>query len=122
MLREGFSVYKGIYMNQLPNYKKHSGKKPANIHNNKGVDFCVQGHFDAGIAEFNKALQSNPDYPIAYFNRGIAFAMLRFEKSCMVDFETVRLLMQDFREQQKASEYDTELLNMIEEFFGISTR
>ncbi len=109
-------------MNQLPNYRKKSGEMPADVHNNKGVDFCVQGHYDAGIAEFNKALQSNPDYPIAYFNRAITFATLGLEKSCLVDFETVRLLMGDFKEQMAEAGPDDELIQLVENFFGISTR
>ncbi len=109
-------------MNQIPNFRKHDGEMPANVHNNKGVDFCVQWQFDAGIAEFNKALRANPDYPIAYFNRGLAFTRLGLENAALTDFETVRLLMKDFNEELSSNQFEPDTIQFIEEFFGISTR
>ncbi len=106
-------------MNRLPNYRKKMAEEPpADIHNNKGVDLCVQGHFDAGIAEFSKALRDNPKFPIAYFNRGIAFASLGLQKACVVDFETVTQLMQDFNEQSIQASLDPALIESIEVFLA----
>ncbi|RKU06266.1 hypothetical protein C6501_19320 [Candidatus Poribacteria bacterium] len=110
-------------MNQLPNYrKKREEKTPADIHNNKGVDFCVQGKFDEGIAEFYKALRDNPNFPIAHFNRGLSFLNLRLEKSAIVDFETAFLLKRNFDELFAQAEFDEDLIEFIESTFGISTR
>ena len=110
-------------MNQLPHYRKKTEEKTlADIHNNNGVDFCVQGQFDEGIAEFNKSLKENPNYPIAYFNRSLAFANLRLQKACMTDFEIVRVLMRDFDELIADSNFDAELIEFIESISGISKR
>ena len=109
-------------MNQLPNYKRRTREdSQADVHNNKGVDLCLQGDFDAGIAEFGKAIQTNPNYPLAFFNRAITFARLGLKKSTFVDFETVRLIMRNFNEQITDADLDTELIEEIESIFGIST-
>ncbi len=85
-------------MNQLPDYKKKDIEEaPADVHNNMSVDLCVEGYLDVSIAEFGKALRENPNYPVAYFNRGIASANLGLQKACLIDMETVRILMRDFR-------------------------
>ena len=110
-------------MNQLPNYlKKDVEDTLADKHNNKGVDLCAQGYFDEGIAEFGKALRENPNFPIAYINRGLAFANLKLEKACIVDFETVILLKRNFDGLIAESEFDAALIESIESFFGISER
>lgn len=110
-------------MNQIPNYrKKEVEDTPADIHNNRGVDLCSRKQFDEGIAEFSKALRHNPNFPLAYFNRGIAFTNLRLEKIAAVDFETALLLKRNFDELISQTEFDTKTVEFIEKTFGISTR
>ena len=111
-------------MNQLPGYKKRTTEESkADIHNNKGVDFCIQNDFDNGIAEFGKALRANPNYPIAYYNRGMVFAELGLQNACLVDMNTVRILMGDFRKQRDwADEISPNFLEIVEGHFSISTR
>lgn len=110
-------------MNQLPNYRKKTEEKtPADTHNNNGADFCVQGKFDKGIAEFNKALRDNPNFPIAHFNRGLAFLNVGLEKAAIADFETFNFLKWKFDELSAEAEFDEDILEFIERTFGISTR
>lgn len=40
----------------------------------RGNSFLEQGHYDAAIAEFSKALEINPQSALAYYHRGLAYA------------------------------------------------
>jgi tetratricopeptide (TPR) repeat protein len=41
---------------------------------NKGLDYLDRKMYDDAIAEFNKAIEINPDYTDAYYNRGLSNA------------------------------------------------
>ena len=41
---------------------------------NRGVNFLEEGEYVKAIVEFNAAISINPDEPVAYINRGNAFA------------------------------------------------
>ena len=40
----------------------------------KGVSYQDKGQWDKAIAEYNKAIEINPSYAEAYYNRGLAYA------------------------------------------------
>ena len=42
--------------------------------NDRGVEYVGQGQYDQAIAEFTKAIQQNPIYGRAYYNRGTIYA------------------------------------------------
>jgi len=41
---------------------------------NRGIDNFDKGYYSEAIADFSKAIEINPDYKEAYFNRGNAYA------------------------------------------------
>ncbi len=43
------------------------------MHNKKGLDYCMKGQLDSAIAEFTSAIQVNPSYAKGYVNRGMAY-------------------------------------------------
>lgn len=102
------------------NYKKQVGNMPADIHNNKGIDYCVNQDFDAGIAEFNKALQANPNFPLAYFNRSIAYDNLGMSICHRNDLDKWHRLMRDFNDHWQACHDDPKLLQFIRSHYGIT--
>ena len=44
----------------------------ANISYNSGVDKYEQGDYQGAIADYTKAIEINPKFALAYFNRGLA--------------------------------------------------
>ena len=49
-------------------------KARAGVHFKKGVSYQEKGQWDKAIAEYNKAIELNPEYSKAYNNRGLAYA------------------------------------------------
>ncbi len=48
-------------------------KARAVVHFKKGDSYQEKGQWDKAIAEYNKAIELNPEYAEAYYNRGIAY-------------------------------------------------
>ncbi len=49
-------------------------KARAVVHCEKGDSYQDKGQWDKAIAEYNKAIELNPEYAEAYYNRGTAYA------------------------------------------------
>ena len=47
-------------------------KARAVVHFKKGHSYQEKGQWDKAIAEYNKAIELNPEYAEAYYNRGLA--------------------------------------------------
>ncbi len=45
----------------------------AEVHNNRGFDYCQIGQYDQAISDFSKAIEINPRLAHAYNNRGAAY-------------------------------------------------
>lgn len=45
--------------------------------NGMGIVLCFKGEHDLGMAYIDRAIELNPDYLYAYFNKGLAFALIR---------------------------------------------
>ena len=103
-------------MNQSPKYITVDSDKDEAIYNNLGIDLCIQGKYDEGIANFCKAIQLKPKVALLYYNRSIAFLRAGFPSIAKVDFETVQTLLYEyaiFKETQ-------ELYNILDvDFDGI---
>ena len=44
-----------------------------------GLNFLEEKNYDCAIVHFNKAIERNPYFPVAYFSRGVAF----YRKDCL---------------------------------------
>ena len=53
------------------------------------------GDLKGAIADFTRALQTNPDLPITYMNRGLALLLLGKDAEANSDFEKCLLLKPD---------------------------
>ena len=58
-------------------------KAGAVVHHAKGLIYNEKGQWDKAIAEYNKAIELNPEYADAYNNRGLAYLDLaQFDHGC----------------------------------------
>ncbi|GIT70023.1 MAG: hypothetical protein Ct9H300mP27_11270 [Chloroflexota bacterium] len=48
----------------------------ADGHSQQGYDYYIQGEFGLAIEEYTKAIQLDPYFDLAYFQRGNAFFIL----------------------------------------------
>jgi len=58
----------------------------AAIHLFRGGDYILKGQMDAGIDEYNKALEINPNLAMAYRFRGFAYARKRLYDKAITDY------------------------------------
>ena len=52
---------------------KKTLKSKTAIHIFKGITYAIKGHTEEAISAYNKAIEINPRYANAYFNRGNAY-------------------------------------------------
>jgi tetratricopeptide (TPR) repeat protein len=70
----------------------------------RGIAYGMKGSTDRAIADFDKAIQLQPDFADAYFNRGLAY-YYKGEYDCAIaDFKKVLELSQDPQLRQVAEE------------------
>lgn len=67
----------------------HDPAKEAMI---KGIEFDKKGKYDEAIAEFDKAIELNPNFAEAYKNRGISFYHMEENKCAISDFSKAKEL------------------------------
>ena len=61
-------------------------------HYNQGYDLVEQGRYREAIEELNQAIHLNPEYALAYNNRGSAYHYLDQQERAVQDFnEAIRL-------------------------------
>jgi len=75
----------------------HARSEEAIKRNNFGADLLKQGRLDEAIAEFERAVQADPDYAAAYFNLAYAYerrdrsddAIAQYKKALQLDPKNV---------------------------------
>jgi len=66
--------------------EKESGKIPL-AYNNRGMVFFKAGKFDQAIADFDQAIDMDPEYAKAYYNRGSAFDKMGALDKAIADYK-----------------------------------
>ncbi len=68
------------------------GLTAAEVHTNAGVALHEDGRYERAIAEYAEAIRSDPEFALAYYDRGVAYARLqRFERAIEDYDATIRL-------------------------------
>lgn len=67
--RTVFAILFSLLMTSITAFAQKAAKEPFD----KGIEYRMQGKFDEAIAEFNKAIEINPNDAQAYNNRGEAY-------------------------------------------------
>lgn len=65
-------------------------------YNNRGEAYRKSGNFTQAIADYNKALELNPNYVTAYNNRGIAYRRLNNYAQAFADYNKAIELKPDY--------------------------
>ena len=66
--------------------------------NNKGNELVGQGRYDEAIAQFDKAIELDPEYADAYYYRGLAYYYKRdFDKAIADSSKVIELDPEDIR-------------------------
>ena len=47
------------------------------VYNNRGIAYSQKSEFDLAIADYNTAIELNPQFALVYYNRGEAWLRLR---------------------------------------------
>ena len=71
------------------------GSERSESYKAKGDAFYQQKHYDKAIEEFTKAIEEDPDFLAAYYNRGLANYDLHLYYKAIVDFDMVIMLNPD---------------------------
>jgi tetratricopeptide (TPR) repeat protein len=58
----------------------------ATKHNNIGAELSNEGRWEEAIAEFDKAIDLDPDYAMAYYNRGLTYHKLEKHDQAIADY------------------------------------
>lgn len=67
---------KAIALNSLSS-AHYSPRKPQTLFLNRGRAFFILGDLDNSLSDFNKAIELDPNYAVAYHNRAIAYRNTR---------------------------------------------
>lgn len=72
-----------------------SNNMSAEDYYNRGVDHAAKNEFALAIADYNKAIELDPNYSNAYLNRGVAYGSMNEIDSAFLDFNKVIELSPD---------------------------
>ena len=98
LFRQGTTAYEnGDFEGGVEIFKQFIVKDPniAKAHYNLGVGLFHLDRFYDALQEFNKAIEINPEDPLAIQYRGRSYYMLENFSSCLEDYETVVKLTPD---------------------------
>jgi tetratricopeptide (TPR) repeat protein len=77
------------YDRSLADYEASLALEPdVYTYNVHGSVISSLGRVEEAIAEYNQAIEIDPDYPETYFNRGYAYELLRENDLAVADFES----------------------------------
>lgn len=65
-------------------------------HNNRAMLYAISGDYEGAIKEYNNAIELEPDYALAWFNKGIAYHYLeQYDSACAIIKKAGLLGMED---------------------------
>ena len=76
----------------------------AKDHHTLGIRKYLRGRYEEAIEDFNAAITSNPNYALAYYNRGRAYLALKQNREALADFIQALALKPDFEQASRAKE------------------
>ena len=69
----------------------------AEKYNNRGIASAIRGQYEAAIADFGRAIRRNPQFSMAYYNRGLVYYVVLGQTGKAVsDFTKVLEITPDF--------------------------
>jgi len=79
------------------------------IYMNRGKVYCIKGDYEKAIADFNKAIQLQPDLASAYYYRGVAYLAQGYFEQAVFNLKKVLELNNDPEARQAAESLLIEL-------------
>ncbi len=73
----------------------------AAFYNNRGILYQRQNKWELALADYNKAIQINPNYVEAYYNRGILYSKQKRRDLALPDYNKVIEVNPDFAQAYK---------------------
>ncbi|MBF0555264.1 MAG: tetratricopeptide repeat protein [Nitrospirae bacterium] len=67
--------------------QKYLREKDAGVFNNRGHDDAEKKSYTKAISNFTKAIELNPEFALAYYNRGISYFNLGWKDKAINDFK-----------------------------------
>lgn len=79
------SPEKLLVISAFPPVKNGENAEAVKIRN-RGIDLAIKGEHELSLAEFNKAIELDPNFADAYNRRGAAFSNLKDNNRAIADF------------------------------------